>query len=144
MRILTLLLITSFLSIIGAPASARRTVHFFPIKAALESDIGKDKLLDVPVYARGEKAPKTNQKLGNWSSKRSTRGIGRSDEAACEIAFISAVISLQTRAQREGGDALVDLHSVSEGEGAEDGSYECVAGSTVVHVRVSGDVIRTK
>jgi hypothetical protein len=131
--------------LVASDALARNTEHLFPVKDAVESSTGKQKLLSVPFYFEGQKHPKQKAVVGEWKANRSTRGVFRSDEKACQIAFLSALIALQERAQREGGDAIVGIKSVTRGvETSSASKYRCVAGATVVHVALFGTVVRTK
>jgi hypothetical protein len=129
----------------SADALARNTEHLFSVKTAVESATGREKLLDVPFYFAGQKHPGKHEVIGEWKANRSTRGIFRSDAQACQIAFLSALIALQERAEREGGDAIVGIKSMTRGvETSSASKYRCVAGATVVHVALSGTVVRTK
>jgi hypothetical protein len=126
----------------GAEAAARNTEHLLPVDEAVRSALGREKLLDVPFYFAGQQHPGQAKVLGEWKTRKSTRGLFRSDSSACQVAFLSALISLQERARREGGDAVVDIKSVTrDKETSSATEYRCVAGATVVHVALSGTVI---
>ena len=126
------------------PASARNTEHFFLVKDARESSAGQN-LFDVPFYMKGQKHPGVAKTIGTWESNRPSRGVFRSDESSCHTAFISAIRSLQQRAEREGGNAIIDIVSITKGqETASATEYRCVAGSMVVHVGLKGTVVNLK
>lgn len=136
---------TALVLFASSDALARNTEHFFAVQDAVDSLTGKEKLLDVPFYFAGQSRPGKHDVIGWWKANRSTRGVFRSDEKACQIAFISALIALQERARREGGDAIVDIKSMTRGvETSSASKYRCVAGATVVHVGLSGTVVRRK
>jgi hypothetical protein len=77
------------------------------------------------------------------SVSRSTHGIFRADEDSCAIAALSVLRELQEHARRNGGDALIDVVSTTRGQQTESASdYRCVAGNIVVHVGLSGKIVK--
>jgi hypothetical protein len=127
----------------AAPASARETFHDIPVEDATKSARGMKKLLDVPFYMGGQAHPPTARDLGEFKSNRRTNAFGKSDQKACQIAFLSALISLQERARREGGDAVVDVKSVTKHRDLESPTeFRCVAGTFVANVALTGRVVR--
>ncbi len=140
--------IAAFLALtffLPADALARQTELFFSVSDAVNSPVGKQKLLDVSFYFAGQKAPRRKTVLGEWTANRSTRGLFRSDSNACQIAFLSALIALQERARSEGGDAVIDIVSATRGsETSSATEYRCVAGVTVAHVGLAGTVVRLR
>ena len=131
--------------LLAAPASARNTEHFYAVEDAVTSALGQKKLLNVRFYFAGQEHPGVKKVLGEWPSRRSTRGVFRSDLSSCQVAFLSALINLQKRAKREGGDAIIDIKSITRGKETSSATeYRCVAGSTVVHVGLTGEVVQLK
>ena len=125
------------------PAAARDTFHDLSAEDAARSTLGEEKLLDVPFYLKGQKHPKVAQDLGVFTSNRRTNAFNKSDEKACEIAFLSAVIALQQRAKKEGGDAVVDIRSITKHNDLDSPTlYRCVAGNVVANVVLEGRVVR--
>ena len=90
---------------LATDARARNTEHFYPVNSAVESALGRERLLDIPFYFAGQKHPKAAKVVGEWKANRSSRGVFRTDESSCQTAFLSAVIALQERARREAADA---------------------------------------
>ena len=130
---------------LAAPAHARNTEQFYDIQSAVENGKGNANLLDVPYYFIGQKAPSAAKTIGTWSSNRSTSGAFRGDEESCQIAFLSALIQLQKRAQAEGGNAIINIRSITRGTKTESATqYRCVAGAMIVHVGLEGTVIKKK
>jgi hypothetical protein len=124
-------------------ALARATEHNLPVRDAVESGDGKENLLDVPFYMAGQPHPGVARVIGEWSSDRRTRAAFRSDEAACKVAFLSALISLQERARAEGGDAIIDIVSVARDRTTKSASeYRCYAGAAVAQVALEGKVVK--
>jgi hypothetical protein len=135
--------VAAVLALSPAPAVARNTMHDYSIEFALESEAAKGKVLDVPIYFSGQSHSAVAADLGVFTANRRTNAFNKSDEAACEIAFLSAVISLQTRAQREGGDAVVDIKSITKHSELESATqFRCAAGNVVANVVLTGRVVR--
>jgi len=126
-----------------AAASARTTLHDYDIEQALNSQTGKEKLLDVPLYFADQGHAAVAADLGVYTANRRTNAFGKSDEAACKIAFLSALISLQDRALREGGNAVVDIQSITKHQDlSSETQFRCAAGNVVANVVLTGRVVR--
>jgi hypothetical protein len=130
---------------VAAPAAARDTNQVFKVAAAVESEVGKAKLLDVPFYFAGQKHPAVSELKADASSNRTSSGAFRGDETACRMAFLSALIQLQTRALKEGATAVIDIESTTRDQPlSSPDSYRCIAGSMVVHVGLKGKFVTFK
>ncbi|MDH5650152.1 MAG: excinuclease ABC subunit A [Gammaproteobacteria bacterium] len=104
---------------------------------------GKGDLLNVDFYMKGQEHPKVKKKIGHWSSTRKGRGAFQSDMDACSRTFVSALKSLQQRALREGGNAVINITSFTKDIPYEHPSkFRCVAGAVIVHVAIEGDVVQ--
>jgi len=132
-------------ALLPGPAAARTTFHDLPVKAAVESDLGKESLLEVPFFMEGEKHRAVAKTLGTFTANKRTRATFRSDEEACQVAFLSAVKTFQVRAQKIGGDAVVGLTSMTKHKILSSPTeYRCVAGGFVANVVLKGDVVKLK
>ena len=141
-RLVIYVLIAVFVS--AGQAWARSTDHLMSIQEAMESDLGKEKLLDVPVYFAGQSHPPVAKKIGERETNKSTRGAFRTDEQACQIAFLSAVIQLQKRAKDEGANAVIDIESITRNRPHSSATeYRCIAGAAVVHVGLKGTLVES-
>ncbi len=142
MRHLFFVLIVTGIFAAPLTAWARNTEVILPVAGAVESDV-ESHLTDVSFYMKGEKHPAVAKEFATVSAERSTRGAFRSDEASCRVAFLSAMRALQDRAAQEGGDAIIDVISVTRGELTESASdFRCVAGAVVVHVGLKGTIVK--
>jgi hypothetical protein len=142
-RLFRLFFIALFASIAALPASARDTEVMLSAKAAAESEKGRAVLFDIPFFMKGQDHPKVTEELIEVSTSQSTRGAFRSDEASCNIAFLSAMKVLQTRAQSEKGNAIVDIVSITQDKQTESPSeFRCVAGTAVVHVALKAKIVK--
>ncbi len=124
-------------------ANARSTMHDLSAKEAAESATGKAKLQDVPFYMSGQKHTKVTRDLGVFTSNKRTNAFGKSDKMACEIAFLSAIISLQKRATQLGGDAVIDIKSITGNNDLDSATnFRCAAGNIVANVALTGRVVK--
>ena len=142
MKILTVIVTLSLLCA-GRTALARETFHDLSVGDATESALGQERLLDVPYYMVGQQHPKVKQDMGVFTSNKRTNAFNKSDARACQIAFLSALISLQSRAQREGAEAVVDIKSITRHNDLESPSeFRCVAGNIIANVALTGRIVR--
>jgi uncharacterized protein YbjQ (UPF0145 family) len=139
------------LAIVGATvvssAVARDDRLKFPIKAAMEKgQTTKDKLdPGIRLYFGAQKTPAVEKRIGEWTSNKKTNAANKSDKEACEIAFVSAAHSLQERAKREGGNAVINIKSVYKKDNVESASeYLCGAGTIMAGVALRGTVVTLK
>ncbi len=125
------------------PAQARDERLRFPIDAALNSPTGKEKLTpEVKLFFGAQKFPKPQKDYGTFVANKKTNGFATSDQSACQTAFLSALISLQDRARKMGGNAVVHIHSYyKRDEVSSETDYECGAGGFVSGVALIGDVV---
>ena len=131
-------------SAVASPAYARTTFHDLAVAEARQDEKAAN-LLEVPFYMAGQKHPRVAKDLGTFKSNRRTNAFGKSDERACNIAFLSAIISLQQRAQQEGGDAVVDIKSITRHNDLESASqFRCAAGAVIANVALTGRVVKLK
>ncbi len=128
-------------------AIARDDRLMFPVKSAMEKgQMTKDKLDPaIKLYFGKQATPPVEKKIGEWTSNKKTNAANKSDQDACEIAFVSAAISLQERAKREGGDAVINIKSVYKNENVESSTeYLCGAGTFLSGVALRGTVVTLK
>jgi len=116
-----------------------------PVKAALENPETQEALLDIPIYMKGQDHPPATNISREFKSNKRTNGFNKSDEKACDIAFVSAIIAFQKRAQKEGANAVIDVYSITKDIVYEDAEhYSCLAGNIVVNVALKGKVATIK
>ena len=123
-------------------AQARNTEVFVPAQSATRSQHARNYLLDVPYYMKGQPEAPRGKVLSTVTTRQATRGAFRSDEASCRVAFLTALRELQREARRTGGDAVVDIVSVTRDVRSESPTdFRCIAGAVVVHVALQGTVV---
>mgnify|MGYP000936543396 CR=1 FL=1 len=129
-----------------APSAAQaRDEHLsLPIKDALETPAAQSKLdKDVKLYFGKQKHPKPAKTLGEWKTNKKTNAFNKSDKAACEWVFLSAVLELQERARKEGGNAVINIRSnYKSHEKSSETEYTCGAGALMAGVAFKGTIVR--
>jgi hypothetical protein len=125
-------------------AFARDDRMKFAIQDAMGTADAHDKLSEsVKFYFGNQKYPAPKQRLGSFTANRKTNALGKSEEAGCQRAFLSAMIALQERAQKEGGNAVVNIKSVYKNDDFEsETEYVCGSGSFVKGVALRGEVVK--
>lgn len=134
-------LIASFATLATAPAFARDTVNNYPVDQALQSEPGKVSD-DIGLYFAGQRHPAVVKTMGNFATNKKTNAFGKSDLQACQHVFLSAVIELQDRARKEGGNAVINIKSNYKNEVRESATeFTCGAGAVIAGVALTGDVV---
>jgi uncharacterized protein YbjQ (UPF0145 family) len=141
-RSTTLALAISASLLAASAAQARDTFHDQPVQGAKDSRYAKS-LLPVPFYMAGEKHPKVAKTLGTWPTNQRTNAFNKSDEDACNLVFLDAIIQLQKRAQAEGGDAVIDIKSTTKNNDLTSATeFRCDAGAVIANVALTGTVVK--
>jgi uncharacterized protein YbjQ (UPF0145 family) len=124
-------------------AQARDTDYKLKIDEVLQNPELKGKLAsDVKFYFGSQKAP-AGQSLGSFVTNKKTNSVGKPDEVACRWAMLSALIELQERAKKEGGNAVVNVVSFyKKDEFSSETEYECHAGAIIAGVALKGTVVK--
>lgn len=140
-----MLVIVSTLCLIDA-AYARNTLHNLNINEALK--IGRDEgaILDnVRVFFAGQGHPAVIKKYGEFKTNKKTNAFNKTDERACQWAFFSAIKSLQSRALKEGGNAVINIKSnYKSKEFSSPTEFQCGAGFLIAGVALKGTVVKMK
>jgi uncharacterized protein YbjQ (UPF0145 family) len=85
------------------------------------------------------------QSYGEFATNKKTNAFGKSDLQACQHVFLSAVIELQERARKEGGNAVINIKSNYRNELTESATeFTCGAGAVIAGVALVGDVVTLK
>lgn len=137
-------LAAALLAVFSGAAQARDERLHFPIAAAMAQPEAAAKLAgDIQFYWSDQASPTPLQTLGSFTSNRKTNAANKSDQEACEWAWLSAMLSLQERARLEGGNAVVDIHSVYKNAVFRSATeYECGAGAIMAGVALRGTVVK--
>lgn len=143
-RLPVLLSIAGFMLGPVAPASARDTKYLLPISAALEIKDPKTKLDgSVKFFFGDQETPKIIAKLGTDVTNLKTNAVGKSDEAACNWVFYSAMLQLERRAKQLGANAVVNIVSYYQKNVMSSATeFECHAGAVIAGVALKGEFVK--
>lgn len=143
MKWLSPLAAVAFLAV-SLNASARDDHKMLPLKDALEAPAAQEKLdKSIKLYFAGQTHPTVIKDLGTWPTNKKTNAFGKSDTEACNWVFLSAMLSLQERAQKEGGNAVIDIMSnYRNTETASSTEYMCGVGAFVAGAAFKGTVVK--
>jgi uncharacterized protein YbjQ (UPF0145 family) len=146
LTLISLMLVTFITLYFTSFAQARDTLHNLNVNEALQ--VGRDQgviLDDVKVFFVGQKHPAVIKKYGEFKTNKKTNAFNKSDEKACQWAFFSAIKSLQSRALKEGGNAVIDIKSnYKSREFSSPTEFQCGAGALMAGVALKGIVVKVK
>lgn len=125
-------------------AAARNDQQMFSVDEALNTPAAKEKIdPEIKLYFGNQKHPKIAKEFGEWKTNKKTNGFNKSDKEACEWTFLSAVLELQARAQKEGGNAIVGIKSNYKNvERSSDTEFMCGSGALMSGVALKGNVVK--
>jgi hypothetical protein len=126
------------------PAHARETLHKFPIEAALaKAQAGGQLAPGIKLFFGTQKHAKPTAQLGPARTNKKTNFFNKTDQEACDWAFLSSMIQLTQYAQRVGGNAIVNIRSnYKNNEFSSETEYTCGAGNVTGGTAFIGDVVK--
>ena len=124
-------------------AHGRDTKLMLPISVALETKDAGEKLDgSVKFFFGDQKTPAVQKTFGNFITNKKTNAVGKSDEKACNWAFLSAMVALEKRAQQLGANAVVNIVSYYQKNTMSSATeFECHAGAVIAGVALKGDFV---
>ena len=121
---------------------AKNEVIRLPISGALNDPRAKD-VLDPSIKLYFGKNGSGTKLTSLLSANKKTNGVGKTDEEACNWAFLSAMKTFQERAKREGGTKVINLSSYYfKKEFKSEKEFECGTGNVMVGVTFRGYVAK--
>ncbi|WP_432464561.1 excinuclease ATPase subunit [Agarivorans sp. QJM3NY_33] len=132
------------LSSLSFSAMARNELLTFKIADAMETGKQKNVLDDsIALYFNEQTHDAVQKTFGEYTSNKKTNAFGKSDLKACNWAFLSAIKSLQQRAAKEGGNAVINIHSYyKKNTFSSDSEFQCGAGAIMAGVALVGEVVK--
>jgi len=126
----------------SAQANDRKVM--LPVKDALASSTADARLGDsVKFYFGNQPAPAVVTRLAVHQTSQKTNAFGKSDETACNWAFLSAMRQLEKRALQLGANAVVNIVSNYKNvEFSSDTEFECHAGAIMAGVALKGEFVK--
>lgn len=136
----TILLSVGTLALVAC--APRDTTHYLSIQEALNSPEAKEVLKPSIKLYFGQPAPGKTLVKGAVTNPK-TNALNKTDEKACQWAFLSAVKRFQERAEKEGGSKVGNLVSFyKKKEYKSTTKYECHAGRSIAGVALKGDIVK--
>ena len=130
----------------ASDAIARHALLTFPIQDVLKSEDAKERLSGrVKFYFGSQDSGEVARDFGEYRTNKKTNAFNKSDLKACYWTFLSALIALEKRALREGGNAVVDIQSNYKNNAfSSETEFECGAGNIIAGVALKGTVVKLK
>lgn len=130
------------LLLVSSSVFARDTVQAISIEAALATEKAREALGDDVAFFFGEQSPgNVVKEFGEIRTNKKTNAFGKSDEKACQWAFLSAMIALKNRALQDGGNAVINIRSNYKNNlTSSETTFQCGAGAMVAGVALVGTV----
>lgn len=126
-------------SITSSDGTPKKGVHHFSIANALSS-VKAQEVLDSGISTQFASGGGRIIRRGLVSNKK-TNAVNKTAEAACQIAFLSAVKQFQYAARNNGGSRVVNLISYYKKRPySSTTQYECHVGAIMAGVTLKGDI----
>lgn len=114
MRIYLTIALMMFL--VAGAADARDERQLLSIRNALASAAGQDRFDNTIRFFWGEqKHAQPEQRFGIYTATQKVNALAKTDQEACEQAFLLALASLRDSARELGANAIVDIRSLHGG-----------------------------
>ncbi len=138
------ILLVPVLALLSSNAYSAERIQNFSVKDALQRGYDEGVIdRSIPVYFKGQSRPHYSKSLGEYKTNKKTNAFGKSDEKACQWAFLSAIKVLKQRAKKEGGKAVINIVSNYKNTPYRSATkYQCGAGSFVAGVAPKGTVVK--
>lgn len=128
---------------VAGPAAARNDEMKFSIADALRTPDAKAKLDPSIRLYFGSTPGGVERTIGETRTNKKTNSFNKTDQQACEWAFLSAVLALQQKARKTGGDAVVGIVSnYKDRRFSSTTQYVCGVGNVVAGVAFKGTIVR--
>ncbi len=131
------------LLVVVSTAQAADVRVYYPVDETMQAERIRELFSDsVTFYWGNQSHPPVAKSLGTFKTSKRTNALGKTREDACAWAMASALVSLRDRAEREGGNAVVNIVSnIKDVESSSDSEFQCLAGTAVVNVALKGTVV---
>lgn len=142
MKLITAMVATILL-FSALPASAKDVKHMSPIQDAMQSDVYKNRLdPNIGLYFGEQAHGSVLKSFGSFPTNKKTNAFNKTDVEACEWVLLSALLTLQERARKEGGNAVINIASYyKKNTVVSDTQYECHTGTFIAGVALMGEVV---
>jgi len=134
------------LATISSLALAKDEMHLYSIQEAMKTQDAKVKLdPGVQLIFANNPYPVLEKKLGTWVTNKKYPLLNKTPKSVCEYTFIDALVELQHRALKEGGNAVVNIESYYKKMiRPSTDKYMCGVGYVAIGVALRGSVVKIK
>ena len=102
-----------------------------------------DELSGVAFYFGDQPHPKVEKSFGSYVANRKTNAFNKTDAEACDRIALTALREFKDKAQKLGGDAVIDIHSYyKKNEISSATQYECHSGFAAAGAAFKGTVVK--
>jgi uncharacterized protein YbjQ (UPF0145 family) len=125
-------------------ASAGTKIVKMPIEAAMSANDAQGRLgTEVKFFFGDAPTPKVLSNLGSDKTSQRTNGFGKSAEAGCNRAFLSAMLALEKHAHAVGANAVIHIVSnFNNNESSSRTEFECGDGFLMSGVALKADFVK--
>jgi uncharacterized protein YbjQ (UPF0145 family) len=125
-------------------AHSRDTQHMLSIEEAMQTSDFKKRLdPSIALYFGSQRHAKVQQTLGDFVTNKKTNALNKTDEEACRWVLLSALLSLQERAKKEGANAVINIASYyKKNKISSNTRYECHSGAIMAGVALTGEMVK--
>ncbi len=97
----------------------------------------------IALYWGDQSHPAIVKKYGEFKASKRANAFRKPKEEACRWALASSLKTLQQRAIKEGGNAVVNIRSnIYNNEKSSTTEFDCLAGNVVANSALKGDVVK--
>ena len=134
------------ITVCATTASARNDVDNYPIAEIMASEKAKSILGDdIKFYFGTQPHGEVVTEFSEYGTNRKTNGSNKTDRAACEWVFLSAMKALRDKAKSVGANAVVNIRSnYQHNTTTSNETFQCGSGTFTSGVALLGDVVTIK
>lgn len=127
----------------ASTASARDDVGNYSIADAMASEEAKSILGDnIKFYFGNQEHGIVTREISQRSTNKKTNGVNKTNQGACEWAFLSAMKDLRDTAKSQGGNAVVNIRSnYRNNTTSSEETFKCGSGALMSGVALTGDIV---
>lgn len=139
------LLLTIGILCIFTHSWARESRLKFRFAQALSHSEVRSKLgNDIQFFFGEDTSPTYLKDWGVVVSPKEANAFNKSDERACENAFLSALLSLRDQARKRNANAVTEISSFYQNKPSSPDQYECSAGALIAAVTLRGRLVNVE
>lgn len=143
-RVVAGLIVLSLSAVTVSSTHARNEKLILPIERALADDGVEDKPSGSVKFFFGTQNPgNVVAELGSYVANPRSDAMGRSDESACNRAFLWTLVALEKRARAIGANAVVKIVSYYNNAATPNvAEFECHVGHVIARVALKGEFVK--